>query len=46
MTTTTDREEGTATVVMRIGVHDLEQLSRALRRITRVPSVFVTRRTR
>ena len=44
MTTTTDREAGTAYVSITLGVADLEQLARVLRRLSAVPNVMHARR--
>jgi GTP pyrophosphokinase len=44
MTTTTDREAGTASVSITLGVADLEQLARVLRRLSAVPNVIHARR--
>jgi GTP pyrophosphokinase len=46
MTTTTDREAGTARVLITVPVDDLEQLERVLRRLTSVPDVTAARRVR
>jgi len=44
MTTTTDREAGTAHVLVTVSVTDLEQLARVLRRLGSVPNVTHARR--
>jgi GTP pyrophosphokinase len=44
MTTTTDRGAGTAHVLVSVGVDDLEQLVRVLKRLAAVPSVIHARR--
>ena len=44
MTTTTDRDAGTAHVTVRLAVRDLEQLARVLRRLATVPNVISARR--
>jgi GTP pyrophosphokinase len=44
MTTTTDREAGTAHISARLAVRDLEQLARVLRRLSSVPNVISARR--
>ncbi len=44
MTTTTDREAGTAYVSVTLSVTDLEQLARVLRRLSAVPNVIHARR--
>jgi len=44
MTTTTDRDAGTAHVVITVSVTDLEQLARVLRRLAGVPNVTHARR--
>jgi GTP pyrophosphokinase len=44
MTTTTDRESGTAHVLVTVAVADLEQLARVLRRLSGVPNVTHARR--
>jgi GTP pyrophosphokinase len=44
MTTTTDREAGTASISMTLSVADLEQLARVLRRLSTVPNVIHARR--
>ena len=44
MTTTTDRDAGTASVSITLGVADLEQLARVLRRLSAVPNVIHARR--
>ena len=46
MTTTTDREAGTAHVSVNLAVTDLEQLARVLRRLSAVPNVIHARRAR
>jgi GTP pyrophosphokinase len=46
MTTTTDRESGTAHVMVTVSVADLEQLARVLRRLSGVPNVTHARRAR
>lgn len=46
MNTTTDRREGTATIVLQLGVRDVDQLDRLLRRLALVPSALGARRTR
>ena len=46
MTTTTDREAGTAHVLVTVSVTDLEQLARVLRRLGSVPNVTHARRVR
>jgi GTP pyrophosphokinase len=46
MTTTTDRESGTAHVLVTVSVADLEQLARMLRRLSGVPNVTHARRVR
>jgi GTP pyrophosphokinase len=46
MTTTTDRDAGTAHVSFRVGMNDLEQLARVLRRLSSVPNVIHARRVR
>jgi len=45
MTTTTDRDNGTAHVVVRLAVQDLDQLARLAKRFTGVPNVLTVRRT-
>jgi len=45
MTTTTDRDNGTARVVVRVAVQDLDQLARLAKRFTGVPNVLTVRRT-
>jgi GTP pyrophosphokinase len=44
MTTTTDRDSGTAHVLVTVSVTDLEQLARLLRRLAGVPNVTHARR--
>jgi GTP pyrophosphokinase len=44
MTTTTDRDAGTAHVLATVSVTDLEQLARLLRRLAGVPNVTHARR--
>ena len=44
MTTTTDRDAGTAHVTVTVSVTDLDQLARVLRRLAGVPSVTHARR--
>jgi GTP pyrophosphokinase len=44
MTTTTDRQAGTAHVTVKLAVRDLEQLARVLRRLSAVPNVISARR--
>jgi len=44
MTTTTDRDAGTAYVLVTVSVTDLEQLARVLRRLGGVPNVTYARR--
>jgi GTP pyrophosphokinase len=44
MTTTTDREAGSAHVLVTVSVTDLEQLARVLRRLSSVPNVTHARR--
>jgi GTP pyrophosphokinase len=44
MTTTTDRDAGTAHVVVTVSVTDLDQLARVLRRLADVPNVTHARR--
>jgi GTP pyrophosphokinase len=44
MTTTTDRDTGTAHVLVTVSVADLEQLARLLRRLASVPNVTHARR--
>jgi GTP pyrophosphokinase len=46
MTTTTDREAGSAHVLVTVSVVDLEQLARVLRRLSSVPNVTHARRVR
>jgi len=46
MSTTTDRDKGTAQVAVKLAVHDLEQLARLTKRFTQVPNVLTVRRTR
>jgi len=46
MTTTTDRDAGTAHVLVTVSVTDLEQLARVLRRLSSVPNVTHARRVR
>jgi (p)ppGpp synthase/HD superfamily hydrolase len=46
MTTTTDREAGSAHVSVTVSVNDLEQLARVLRRLGGVPNVTHARRVR
>ncbi|HKZ73164.1 MAG TPA: TGS domain-containing protein, partial [Steroidobacteraceae bacterium] len=46
MTTTTDRDAGTALVSVSVAVKDLEQLARVLRRLGSVPNVIHARRAR
>jgi GTP pyrophosphokinase len=46
MTTTTDREAGSAHVTVTVSVTDLEQLARVLRRLSSVPNVIHARRIR
>jgi GTP pyrophosphokinase len=45
MHTTTDRNQSTATIDVRLGVDDAQQLGRLLQRIRRVGSVLSVRRT-
>lgn len=44
MSTTTDRDAGTALVSAKLAVRDLEQLARVLRRLSSVPNVISARR--
>ena len=44
LTTTTDRNAGTALVTAKLAVRDLEQLARVLRRLAAVPNVISARR--
>ena len=44
MTTTTDRQAATANVILKLAVHDLEQLARLLRSLARVAGVAQLRR--
>ena len=44
MTTTTDRDAGTAHVLVTISVIDLDQLARVLRRLGGIPNVTHARR--
>ena len=44
MTTTTDRGAGTAHVLVTVGVDDLDQLVRVLKRLAAVPNVIHARR--
>jgi GTP pyrophosphokinase len=44
LTTTTDKQAGTALVTARLAVRDLEQLARVLRRLAAVPNVISARR--
>jgi GTP pyrophosphokinase len=44
MTTTTDKNAGTAHVTVKLAVRDLEQLARVLRRLAAVPNVISARR--
>jgi len=46
MTTTTDRDNGSAHISIAFSVNDLEQLARVLGRLGRVPNVTHARRTR
>jgi GTP pyrophosphokinase len=46
MTTTTNKEAGTAEVSVSLAVSDLEQLARVLRRLAAVPNVIHARRVR
>lgn len=46
MTTTTDRNAGTAHVSVTVGISDVEQLSRVLKRLGTVPNVIHARRLR
>jgi GTP pyrophosphokinase len=46
MTTTTDREAGSAHVLVTVSVTELEQLARILRRLSSVPNVTHARRVR
>jgi GTP pyrophosphokinase len=46
MTTTTDREAGSAHVLVTVSVADLDQLARVLRRLSGVPNVIHARRVR
>jgi GTP pyrophosphokinase len=46
MTTTTDREAGSAHVSVTVSINDLEQLARVLRRLGAVPNVTHARRVR
>jgi GTP pyrophosphokinase len=46
MTTTTDRDAGSAHVMVTVSVTDLEQLARVLRRLSSVPNVTHARRVR
>ena len=46
MTTTTDRGAGTAHVLVTVGVDDLDQLVRVLKRLAAVPNVIHARRLR
>jgi GTP pyrophosphokinase len=46
MTTTTDRGAGTAHVLVTVGIGDLEQLTRVLKRLTTIPNVIHARRLR
>ena len=46
LSTTTDRDKGTAHFAVRLAVHDLEQLARLTKRFTQVPNVLAVRRTR
>jgi GTP pyrophosphokinase len=46
MTTTTDKEAGSAHVQVTVSVIDLEQLARVLRRLSSVPNVIHARRVR
>ncbi|MGH8150952.1 MAG: TGS domain-containing protein, partial [Steroidobacteraceae bacterium] len=46
LTTTTDRDAGTAHVSVRLGVRDLDQLARLTRRLREVKSVLAVTRTR
>lgn len=45
MTTTTNAQENTAEVALRVGVHGLQELSRLLSRISGLPNVVRARRT-
>lgn len=45
ITTTTDRRTTTASVVLKLAVHDLDQLARLLRRLTQVSGVIHARRS-
>jgi (p)ppGpp synthase/HD superfamily hydrolase len=45
LTTTTDRSAGTATLELRTAVRDLEELSKVLRALARVPNVISARRS-
>lgn len=45
LNTTTDRDEGTATTVVRVGVRDLAQLSNVMRKLGAVGNVISTRRS-
>jgi len=44
MSTVTDPREGTAHIVLRVGVHGLEELSRVLTRLSALPNVVRVRR--
>jgi GTP pyrophosphokinase len=44
MTTTTDKDAGTAHITVSFGVRDLEQLARVLRHLSGVPNVIHARR--
>jgi (p)ppGpp synthase/HD superfamily hydrolase len=46
MTTTTDRDAGTAHVTLQLSVQELEQLARLIKRLSSVPNVLSVRRQR
>jgi GTP pyrophosphokinase len=46
MTTTTERDAGTAHVTLQLAVHDLDQLARLTKRLSAVPNVLTVRRQR
>jgi (p)ppGpp synthase/HD superfamily hydrolase len=46
MTTTTDRDAGTAHVTLQLSVQELEQLARLIKRLSGVPNVLSVRRQR
>jgi GTP pyrophosphokinase len=46
MTTTTEPDSGTAELRLALGIRDLEQLGKLMKRLTDVPSVHRVRRSR